>query len=348
MEVNSEQIIINWKFKDVKKKLTYDIEKCIGCSLCKLVCPVQAIDLGPIPEIAQGILDKSNPKIIIDHEKCCYCMLCAIICPNNAFHENITPEGQIDLDEFPSIGKFYEIDTKKCIKDKKNEICQLCLNSLERNQIKEYHKIQKDCPKKCFKISSPIKGEIHIKRPMLWKCDPQGCKACINICPVESFYIPKTAEEVKKYGKIACNEKECFYCGACENSCPDDLIFVNRNDIDILDPIKLGNYPWIEGWIKNIKEILRNRLIEKKTQIKIPITEELEKIKEHIEEHIPILTEAEKKELLEFNDKIQNFLKSKKIRYWIKDGKIDKIGLELNRYLKKTKKKRNKTSKKDK
>lgn len=78
--------------------------------MCLLVCPVDAIELGPIPDIAQEKINKSNPKILIDHEKCCYCILRAIVCPNNAFHENIKPEGQIDLNEFPTIGKFYKID----------------------------------------------------------------------------------------------------------------------------------------------------------------------------------------------------------------------------------------------
>ena len=131
------------------------------------MCPVDAIDLGPIPEIAQNIIDDSNPKLLIDHDKCCYCMLCAIVCPTDAFHENITPEGQIDLHEFPSIGNFYEIEMDKCKENPDNEICQLCLNVRERNHVEEYYKIQNECPEQCFKIRSPIEGTVNIKKPML-------------------------------------------------------------------------------------------------------------------------------------------------------------------------------------
>ena len=261
-------------------------------------------------------------------------MLCAIVCPNDAFHENIEPEGQVDLDEFPSIGKFYKIDMNKCIEDKNNEICQLCLRVRDRNNIKDYYRIEKECPTLCFHIDTPIGGEVIIKKNMLWKCDPQGCKACVNICPVESFFIPESAEDVMKYGKIACNEDACFYCGACENSCPDDLIVVERKEIKIEDPKKIGHYPWIKGWGKNIKEILRKRLIEGKEQISIPIIEqEIEKVKEKIIEEVPQLSDEDRKKLNELNEKIQGLLKSKKIRYWIKDKKVDKISKELRKQM---------------
>ncbi|MFW9866209.1 MAG: 4Fe-4S binding protein [Candidatus Thorarchaeota archaeon] len=311
------------------------MKRCIGCSLCKLVCPTDAIELGPIPDIAQGILDDSNPNIIIDHEKCCYCMLCAVICPNNAFHENIEPEGQIDLNEYPSIGKFYKIDFDKCIEDKNDEICQLCLTARDRNQIEDYFLIQKNCPADCFTIDSPLKGEVIIKKNMLHKCDPQGCKACVNICPTESFFIPEKAEDVKKYGKIACKEDACFYCGACENSCPDDLIKVERKEIVINNPKKAGNFPWINGWINSIKEILRKRLIYRKEPIEIPIIEEeVKKVKEKILEEVPQLSDEERKKLAELNEKVQSFLRSSKIRYWIKDKKTDKVKKELAKFLK--------------
>ncbi len=261
-------------------------------------------------------------------------MLCAVVCPNDAFRENIKPEEQINLDEFPSIGKFYKIEQDKCIEDEKNEICQLCFSARERNQIKDFFKIQKECPTHCFSIDSPIEGEVIIKKNKLHKCDPTGCKACVNICPTESFFIPESAEDVKKYGKIACNEEACFYCGACENSCPDDLIVVERKDIIINDPKKQGNYPWIKGWINGIKDILRQKLILGKEPIEILLIErEVEELKEKVEEEIPQLSDEDRKKLNELNDKIQTLLRSSKVRYWMKDKKVNNITKELKKIL---------------
>lgn len=332
-DVEGANLVFSWKFKDVNKKLIYDLNKCVGCSFCKLVCPTDAIELGPVPEIAQGIIENA-PYIIIDYDKCCYCMLCPVVCINDVYETTIKPEEQIILAQYPKLKPFYKIDFEKCIKDTKNEICNLCLKVREGNFIKDFLKIQKECPTKCFKIESPIKGEVIIKQNMLHRCDPTGCKACVNICPTESFFIPETAEDVKKYGKIAVKDDDCIYCGACQNSCPEDLIIVKRFDIEIEDPKDSENFPWIQGWGRNIKRILREKLLDKKKQITIPFPEEEQIIpseEDYSLEKIPQLSEADKKIFQKLNDRVQSLLSNQKIRYWIKDRKIEKIKQELKK-----------------
>ena len=79
---------------------------------------------------------------------------------------------------------------------------------------------------------------------------------------------------------------------------------------------------------------MRKRLIEGKEQISIPIIEkEVEKVKEKIIEKVPQLSEKDRKKMNELNEKIQTLLRSKKIRYWIKDKKVDKISKELRKHL---------------
>jgi len=81
---------------------------------------------------------------------------------------------------------------------------------------------------------------------------------------------------------------------------------------------------------------LKLHVIKGKEQIDIPIIEqEIKKTTEKIIENIPQLSKEDKDQLNELNDKIQKFLKSSKIRYWMKDKKTEKIGKELDRFLKK-------------
>ncbi|GAH41969.1 unnamed protein product, partial [marine sediment metagenome] len=61
--------------------------------------------------------------------------------------------------------------------------------------------------------------------------------------------------------------------------------------------------------------------------------EHIEKIKKEIKEKVHQLTKEDKKKLNELNEKVQEFLKSSKIRYWIKDKKVDRITKELKKVL---------------
>jgi len=75
--------------------------------------------------------------------------------------------------------------------------------------------------------------------------------------------------------------------------------------------------------LKNVLLFLKYLIIAGKQQVKIPIIEEeVKKIKE------------DKKKLAELNEKVQSFLRSSKIRYWIKDKKTEKVRKELKKILK--------------
>lgn len=63
-----------------------NLAKCIGCSLCSLECPADAIKMVPIPE--GYIVPTTNPRKIfplINYGRCVYCYRCVKICPTGAY-----------------------------------------------------------------------------------------------------------------------------------------------------------------------------------------------------------------------------------------------------------------------
>ena len=54
--------------------------------------------------------------------------------------------------------------------------------------------------------------EIKIDRD---KCD--GCKICIDFCPVGIL-------EIRGGKSTVMNSDECLFCGTCENECPNGAI----------------------------------------------------------------------------------------------------------------------------
>ncbi|MEM4750478.1 MAG: 4Fe-4S binding protein [Sulfolobales archaeon] len=59
-------------------------DKCIGCSLCAMTCPSQAITMIPGGKRSIGgrVIEIKIPSF--DYSKCIYCELCAQICKPNA------------------------------------------------------------------------------------------------------------------------------------------------------------------------------------------------------------------------------------------------------------------------
>ncbi|MBN2155744.1 MAG: 4Fe-4S dicluster domain-containing protein [Candidatus Lokiarchaeota archaeon] len=265
MDVNKNLIIERWKFMDHKKYLIYDLDKCVGCSLCYVVCPERAIEMGPVPDIAQKLIE-DMPAVLIDTDKCSFCFMCVSVCINSVY-EIADELGQpIHNVDFPLLRQMWVYDKSTCKKDEKNEMCKKCSEIRDpvniergRHHAKELIQVVNNCPTQSMTFISPFEGEVVILKEQLYKCDPNGCKACVNICPTESFFIPQTAEEVVKYGKIACNEETCMYCGACENACPEEIIIVRRFSVDLIIPEQSKNKPWMSRWKKQFNDLTLSR-----------------------------------------------------------------------------------------
>ncbi len=62
-----------------KGKLFFETEKCKGCELCIVACPVNILELDKSFVNVKGY----NPAHIVEPDKCIACSNCAIMCPDS-------------------------------------------------------------------------------------------------------------------------------------------------------------------------------------------------------------------------------------------------------------------------
>ncbi|MFX0107215.1 MAG: 4Fe-4S binding protein [Candidatus Hodarchaeota archaeon] len=220
-----------------------DEEKCAPCFLCAKVCPTESLSVDLKVDKKKSLViyegeEVAEGTIKIDEEKCSYCGLCEELCPEAI---KIFWSDSVDPPEFrPAVG--IRVDENEC------DYCGLCANICPDDAIEVVCKSSTSraineptisgqlhhnnetcvkcglcaivCPYEALEVSKPFSGEVIIKK--LEKCDPTGCNNCFNICPVKAIYPTGTAE------KIAIADDHCIYCGACEHSCPYDVLEVKR------------------------------------------------------------------------------------------------------------------------
>jgi 4Fe-4S ferredoxin len=349
MDVNKNLIIEQWKLMGHKKYLVYDLDKCVGCSLCYVVCPERAIELGPVPDIAQKLIE-DMPAVLIDTDMCSFCFMCVSVCINSVY-EIADELGQPIKDPiFPVLPQMWIYDKSSCKFDKKNEICKNCKEirapiNIERGRhhAKDLIQIVNKCPTKSIEFKSPFEGEVLILKEQLYKCDPNGCKACVNICPTESFFIPQTAEEVTKFGKIACNEDTCMFCGACENACPEEIIIVSRKSVDLIVPEEAKHKPWISRWTRQFNDLtlsreeLEEKIQEKQEFVIIqPDDEEIDFDYDKITPETPFSVEEyekERKKNIPLIEKMEENFDKANVRIFIHLKKKEKLRKFLNKQL---------------
>ena len=329
MDVIGATLVYSWKLRGFEKTIRYDLNKCIGCGLCKAVCPVNAIEMGPVVEVANGLLQET-PMVMIDHEKCCYCFLCKAICPTSAIDIEVHPAGKIDLQEFPGVGLWYSIDKEKCEEGADPETCAACAEAVKQNSAKDFQPLIQKCPKNAIKFRSPFEGEVCLYRAQFFKCDPNGCKVCYTLCPTKAIYVPQKADDVIKLGKIAVDQDQCILCGACQ-ACPEKLIEVRRTNVNIAVPE--SKYSWTASWVAIIRD-----LIEAKRQWHPPQQDPIHQPEGPKLVAAPITTakpappsEEQMQQNLAIAAKAKVLLAKAKVRRWIEQGDVERVKAEIEK-----------------
>jgi 4Fe-4S ferredoxin len=239
----ADKLTLQWQLHVKDYKLTLDKKRCVGCQICSLACPKEAIKLEKQPK-TEGQKTK-HAKVDIDLAKCTFCGICDITCPYGAM--TLTIDGQhalkvLDKESFPELVRDIQVDTRKCEKECVDctDACPLGLIKLakttydgkpvedlskltpsERRHVQVNLEIQKEycptcrvCEVKCspgaIKVKKAYEGKIAINQA---KC-PEGCTDCLDVCPITGALV--LGDDKKVY----VNEAFCDYCGACKAVCP--------------------------------------------------------------------------------------------------------------------------------
>jgi len=201
-------------------RMTWDLDRCVGCQIGPLVCPKEAIIHVPA-EIVDGRLVK-KPSVDVDPAKCILCGICEIMCPKNAITLTINGvrENPVLVNKaFPDLVQSTTFDKAQFDWSHKDFVIQNCptnVISYEEAQdtlvVDDAHCIRcRQCEiasSGAFQVTQPWQGQVTLRRD---KCVP-GCLACADICPTRALHVDE--------GELILADYYCIKCGACMQVCP--------------------------------------------------------------------------------------------------------------------------------
>jgi ferredoxin len=202
-------------------KMTWDLDRCIGCQIGPLVCPKDSI-LHQEGTLEDGKL-KIKPSVDIDPDTCVLCGICVVACPTNAISITINDEVEnpaVEYKAFPELIKTNEFDRDVFDWSLKDFVLENCPTNVisydpEQDTMVVDHSNCIHCrqceiaTKGTFRVTQPWTGSIFLQRE---KCVPE-CQACADICPTRALHLDEN-------GKLILADYYCIKCGACMQVCP--------------------------------------------------------------------------------------------------------------------------------
>ena len=260
----AEALTLEWVLHVKNYKLNLDKNLCVGCQICALACPKEAIKIEKQPKKEREKAEKA--KVDVDLAKCNFCAICDVLCPFGAIKVTINGEhllSVVEKESFPQLIRDIQVDTSKCPIDcvECEEVCPLDLIKItrvsadgkvvenfedlaeeRRKSIQIKIDVEKErcpccricefkCPEGVMHIRKFFHGKIAIHPE---KC-PEGCTDCLDACPITgALYLSN------KDNKVHVNEVYCMYCGACKVVCPEEEALELRRTKIIHTPVRSG------------------------------------------------------------------------------------------------------------
>jgi 4Fe-4S ferredoxin len=269
----AKALTLEWILHVKNYKLNLNKDYCVGCQICTLACPKEAIKLTKQPKV-QGEKTK-KATLDIDLAKCNFCGICDILCPYGAMKVTINGEhilSVLEKESFPQLvrdiqanaGKF-PVENKTC-----EEACPLdlihvtrltpngnvvedfkALPKKERKKLQAQVDVEKErcpccrvcefkCPEDVMHVRKFIHGKILIHQE---KC-PDGCTDCLDVCPITGALYYSDEDK-----KVHADEQFCIYCGACKAVCPVEAALEVKRTKIVHTPVRSG------AWNKALEKV---------------------------------------------------------------------------------------------
>jgi 4Fe-4S ferredoxin len=253
----AEKLTLEWVLHVKNYRLSLDRNRCVGCQICSLACPKEAIKVEKQPK-SKGEKTR-RPKVDVDLAKCNFCGICDILCPYGAVKVTLDNEHSLPVIEkecFPKPIREIQVNPAKfpASREEIEDACPLHLikvsapmsEKAESTATVEVEKEYCPCCRVCevklpsgaMQVRKFIYGKIAVHQE---KC-PDGCTDCLDVCPIAGALFLQDK-------KVAVNDTFCVYCGACKLVCPvEGALELERTRI-IHEPIRSG------AWNKTLERL---------------------------------------------------------------------------------------------